>query len=93
MWATSGVSHGIRTHQARVRATLIRQVSRGRLRFCPMKSWSGVGEGGCFDTASFAQLPLELMETVSRRIINEVSGVSRVAYDISSKPPATIEWE
>ena len=44
-------------------------------------------------TASFAHLPFEFLETVSRRIINAVAGVSRVAYDISSKPPATIEWE
>jgi GMP synthase (glutamine-hydrolysing) len=46
-----------------------------------------------FMTASFAHLPFEFLEEVSRRIINEVHGVSRVAYDISSKPPATIEWE
>ena len=46
-----------------------------------------------FMTAHFAHLPFEFLEKVSRRIINEVSGVSRVAYDISSKPPATIEWE
>jgi GMP synthase (glutamine-hydrolysing) len=44
-------------------------------------------------TAKFAHLPFDFLETVSRRIINEVSGISRVAYDISSKPPATIEWE
>jgi GMP synthase (glutamine-hydrolysing) len=46
-----------------------------------------------FMTARFAQLPFDFLELVSRRIINEVSGISRVAYDISGKPPATIEWE
>ncbi len=44
-------------------------------------------------TASFSHLPYELLENVSRRIINEVEGINRVVYDISSKPPATIEWE
>ncbi len=44
-------------------------------------------------TADWARLPHDLLATLSTRIINEVSGINRVAYDISSKPPATIEWE
>lgn len=46
-----------------------------------------------FMTATWSKLPYEFLEIISNRIINEVKGINRVAYDISSKPPATIEWE
>ena len=44
-------------------------------------------------TADWARLPYDVLETMSSRIINEVAGINRVAYDITSKPPGTIEWE
>ena len=75
--------------------------------FLPVKSVGVMGDGRRYDyvialravetidfmTARWARLPYEFLEHVSLRIINEVDGISRVTYDISGKPPATIEWE
>jgi GMP synthase (glutamine-hydrolysing) len=75
--------------------------------FLPVRSVAVMGDGRRYDyvialravetvdfmTAHWAHLPYEFLDRVSRRIVNEVAGVSRVVYDISGKPPATIEWE
>ncbi len=83
------------------------KVSQAFSVFLPVKSVGVMGDGRRYDyvvalravetvdfmTARWAHLPYDFLDHVSRRIINEVDGISRVVYDISGKPPATIEWE
>ena len=75
--------------------------------FLPVKSVGVMGDGRTYEyvvalravktedfmTAHWAELPYTLLAKVSNRIVNEVRGINRVVYDISGKPPATIEWE
>ncbi len=89
------------------RHELYEKVSQAFAVFLPVKSVGVMGDGRRYDyvialravetidfmTARWAHLPYEFLDLVSRRIINEVAGISRVTYDISGKPPATIEWE
>jgi len=83
------------------------QVAQAFAVFLPVRSVGVMGDGRTYDfvvalravqttdfmTAHWAHLPYDLLARVSNRIINEVRGINRVTYDISSKPPATIEWE
>ena len=89
------------------RAGLYDRVSQAFAVFLPVRSVGVMGDGRRYEyvialravetidfmTARWARLPYEFLERVSLRIINEVDGISRVTYDISGKPPATIEWE
>lgn len=89
------------------KAQLYDQVSQAFAVFLPVKSVGVMGDGRHYDyviclravktidfmTAEWAHLPWDFLGQVSNRIINEVKGISRVTYDISGKPPATIEWE
>jgi GMP synthase (glutamine-hydrolysing) len=89
------------------RHDLYDKVSQAFAVFMPVKSVGVMGDGRKYDwvvslravetvdfmTAHWARLPYDFLDLVSRRIINEIDGISRVTYDISGKPPATIEWE
>lgn len=83
------------------------KVSQAFVVFLPVKSVGVMGDGRTYEwvvslrsvqtsdfmTAKWSELPYELLGRVSNRIINEVKGINRVVYDVSGKPPATIEWE
>ena len=89
------------------RAGLMRKTSQAFAVLLPVQSVGVMGDARTYDdvlavravetedfmTADWSHLPYDVLARISSRVINEVRGINRVVYDISSKPPATIEWE
>lgn len=89
------------------RANLYRRISQAFAVLLPVKAVGVMGDSRSYEdvvalravetvdymTAKWYPIPTPVLETISSRIVNEVNGVNRVVYDITSKPPATIEWE
>jgi GMP synthase (glutamine-hydrolysing) len=89
------------------RAGLYREISQAFAVLLPVRSVGVMGDERTYEnvvavravsttdfmTADWYRMPHDVLDTISRRIVNEVRGINRVVYDISSKPPSTIEWE
>ena len=89
------------------RADLMRATSQAFVVLLPVRTVGVMGDGRTYSeviairavttddfmTADWARIPFDVLARVSNRIVNEVPGVNRVVYDITTKPPATIEWE